>query len=200
MNTILHLESSLFGADGASTRMSRDFLSRWQQVRPETVVIHRDLASDPLPHLDAAAVTAFMTPADQRSAAQTEAVARSDELIAELKQADVLVIGLPLYNLGVPSTFKAWIDYVARAGETFRYTENGPEGLVGDKKVYVLTARGGQYNGSPYDTQTPYVRYILGLFGITDIEFVYAEGLNMGDVARDAALAAAAEQIESLAA
>ncbi|MDP6708711.1 MAG: NAD(P)H-dependent oxidoreductase [Alphaproteobacteria bacterium] len=200
MSTILHLDSSIFGENGASTRLGREFVDRWLEVQPETRVIRRDLAAEPLPHLDATAVAGFMTEAEARTPAQAEAVARSDAAIDELMAADVLVIGLPLYNLGVPSTFKAWIDHVARAGATFRYTEAGPEGLAGAKKVYVFATRGGVYAGSDVDTQTPYIRHILGLMGITDIEFVHAEGLNMGDAARDAALEAAGRRLGDLAA
>ncbi len=200
MTTLLHLDSSIFGKQGESAQLAAEFIDRWQEVQPETKVIKRDLAANPLPHLDAVAVTGFMTAEDERTTEQSEAVKRSDELLEELFDADVLVIGLPLYNLGVPSTLKSWIDQVARAGKTFRYTENGAEGLIPGKKVYVFASRGGQYEGTSMDTQTPYIRHIFGLMGVTDVEFVHAEGLNMGAEVRDAAVEAAKQRIQSLAA
>ncbi len=200
MTTILHLDSSVFGSDGQSAQLGQDFVARWLEMRPETQVIHRDLAADALPHLDAITVSAFASPPQEHTPDQAAAVARSDALIDEIQAADVLVVGLPMYNLGVPTQFKAWIDQIARAGVTFRYTESGAEGLLTDKKAYVLTARGGLYAGTPADTQTPYVQGIFGLMGITDVEFVHAEGLNMGEAARQAAVEAAGNRIADLAA
>jgi FMN-dependent NADH-azoreductase len=127
-------------------------------------------------------------------------VAQSDALIAELEAADVIVLGLPMYNFGVPSTLKAYFDHVARAGVTFRYTADGPQGLLGGKKAYVLAARGGRYAGTPLDTQSDFVRQFLGFLGIRDVEFIYAEGLAMGDAHRDGALSHAGECIQQLAA
>lgn len=119
-------------------------------------------------------------------------------MIDELKQAEVIVIGLPMYNFGIPSTLKAYFDQIARAGVTFRYTENGPEGLLTGKKAYIFATRGGLYAGTPLDSQTGYVRNFLGFLGITDVEFIYAEGLNMGDLNKEAALAEAQQQIAKL--
>lgn len=127
-------------------------------------------------------------------------MALSDTLIGELQAADVLVIGLPMYNLGVPSTLKSWFDHIARAGITFRYTANGPQGLLAGKKAYVFATRGGRYAGTAFDTQTDYVRNFLGFIGITEIEFVYAEGLNMGDDSRSSSLAAAQSELARIAA
>ena len=132
--------------------------------------------------------------------AVAEAGARSDALVAELQAADVLVIGLPMYNFNVPSTFKAWFDHVARAGVTFRYTSDGPQGLLTGKTAYILGARGGVYSGTANDHQEPYIRQMLGFLGITDVEFVYAEGLAMGEDKAGAALAAANSSIAELAA
>jgi FMN-dependent NADH-azoreductase len=122
----------------------------------------------------------------------------SDALIAELERAEVIVLGLPLYNFGVPSTLKAYFDHVARAGMTFQYTDTGPVGLLTGKKAYVTAARGGLYAGTPADTQTPYVRQFLGFLGIEDVEFVYAEGLAISEASREAALARAKTSIELL--
>jgi FMN-dependent NADH-azoreductase len=129
---------------------------------------------------------------------QLQAVALSEELIGELQVADIIVLGLPMYNFGIPSTLKAWIDHVARAGITFQYTENGPEGLLKGKKAYVIAARGGLYEGSAADTQTPYIKTILGFMGITDVTMVAAEGLNMGDDAKAASLAKAQGELDQL--
>ncbi|MDT8449297.1 MAG: NAD(P)H-dependent oxidoreductase, partial [Wenzhouxiangellaceae bacterium] len=159
----------------------------------------RNLWPDTIPHLDDATFEAFATPGAERSDDQKRLVALSDALIAELEAADVVVIGLPMYNFGVPSTLKAWFDHVARAGVTFRYTETGPEGLVRGKRAVIACARGGRYSGTADDLQTAYVRKFLGFIGITDIEMVYAEGLAAGN-AREQALAGAGAELDRLAA
>src|SRR6185369_15493621 len=134
------------------------------------------------------------------TAEQRAVVAYSDGLIDELKRADLIVLGLPLYNFGIPSMLKAYIDDIARAGVTFRYSETGPVGLLTGKKAFVIAARGGRYAGTPLDTQTSYVRDFLRFIGIDDVQFVYAEGLNMGAERKDAALAQARAEIERIAA
>ena len=141
---------------------------------------------------------AFLAKPSERTAEQQAAVAYSDALIAELQRADVIVLGLPMYNFGVPSTLKAYFDHVARAGVTFSYTANGPVGLLTNKKVYVLATRGGQYAGTSFDHETPYIRQFLGFLGLTDVEFVYAEGLAMGEETKNAALARAKASIAEL--
>ena len=144
---------------------------------------------------------AFFTPVDQRSAEQNETVKLSDVLIAELFRADVIVLGAPMYNFSISSTLKAWIDHVSRAGVTFNYTETGPVGLVRDKKVYVFTARGGVYSEGPaksMDFQETYLRAVLGFIGLTDVTFVRAEGLAMGESAVDAALTQSRQLIDEL--
>ncbi len=130
---------------------------------------------------------------------RTRSVAKSDELVAELQAADIVVIAAPLYNFGISSQLKTYFDWIARAGVTFRYTANGPEGLVTGKKVFVVSARGGKYLGTPNDTQTPYLKTFLGFLGMTDVSFIHAEGLNMGPEAETAALAAAREAIAAAA-
>ena len=146
----------------------------------------------------AALPTAFIAKADSRTLKQDALVAYSDGLINELKQADVIVLGLPMYNFGVPSTLKAYFDHIARAGVTFSYTEKGPVGLLTGKKAYVFAARGGIYAGTPRDTQTAYVRDFLAFLGITDVEFVYAEGLAIGEASKTASLAKARESLHNL--
>lgn len=158
----------------------------------------RDLAKNPLSHLNAERAQAFVTKPDLRSAQQQKLVAESDLLINELKGAEIIVIGLPMYNFGIPSTLKAYIDYIARSGLTFRYTEKGSEGLLTGKKAYIFAARGGLYAGTPLDSQTEYMKHFLGFIGITDIEFIYAEGLNISEASKNAALAAAKQQITDL--
>src|SRR5687768_12960238 len=180
MKTLLRIDSSLFGANGASHGLTDAFVRTFRGEHPGARVIERDLAADPLPHLDAATFTAFRTPAGERTVEQQSLVRTSDALIAELAAADVIVLGLPMYNFGVPSTVKAWFDHVARAGVTFRYTAEGPVGLLTGKQVYVFATRGGAYAGTPSDTETPYVRDFLAFIGLTDVEFVYAESLAGG--------------------
>jgi FMN-dependent NADH-azoreductase len=145
--------------------------------------------------LDEAALGALFTPADQRTPEQAARVALDDALIAQLKRADVIVLGVPMYNFGVSVQTKSWIDAIARAGQTFRYTANGPEGLVTGKKVYVGLARGGIYRDTPHDAQVPYLKGVLGLLGMTDVEFIYAEGVNMGPERVQAAFDAVEAQI-----
>jgi FMN-dependent NADH-azoreductase len=195
MNTILHLNSSIYGDGGQSSRLAREFVAQFPQAR----VLARDLANDPLPHLDAERFGAFLAKPEARTPAQAAVVAESDVLIAELKAADTLVIGLPMYNFGLPSQLKAYFDHVARAGVTFKYTEKGPVGLLPGKKAYVFAARGGLYQGTPRDTQTPYVRDFLAFLGITDAEFVYAEGLAVSEASKTAAMATARDRLRNLA-
>jgi len=198
MKNLLQLNSSIFSSGGQSTQLADQFVAAWRANQPDAQVTVRDLAQQPLPHLDAQRVLAFFAQPETRTPDQQIFVAESDALIDELKQAEIIVIGLPMYNFGIPSVLKAYFDQIARAGVTFRYTENGPEGLLTDKKAYVFATRGGQYAGTPLDSQTGYVRNFLGFLGITDVEFIYAEGLNMGDLNKEAALAEAQQQIAKL--
>jgi len=191
---ILQINSSARREGANSTLVADRIVSRLQAANPDAALTVRDLAATPHPMLDEAALGALFTPADQRTAAQAARVALDDALIAEVQATDVIVLGVPMYNLGVPVQLKSWIDAISRAGVTFRYTEKGPEGLLKGKKVYVGLARGGRYRGTPSDTQVPYLKAILGLLGITDVSFFYAEGLNMGpDAARQGFAEAEAE-------
>jgi FMN-dependent NADH-azoreductase len=195
MKTILVLKSSLFNGNGQSSRLASEFVAK---AFPGAEVIERDLARDPVPHLDGERFSAFLSKKESRDEKQAAIVAYSDALIDELRRADAIVIGMPMYNFGVPSQLKAWIDHVARAGETFRYTAEGPVGLITGKKAYIFATRGGTYAGTPADTQTPYLRDFLAFIGITDAEFVYAEGLAISDASRNAGLTAAKQKMESL--
>jgi FMN-dependent NADH-azoreductase len=194
---ILQVNSSIRGEASASTRLSNAIVERLKALAPGSSVEVRDLSSQRF--LDGAALGALFTPAEQRTPEQAARVAEDDAAIAQLLAADAIVLGVPLYNLDVPVQLKAWIDAITRAGATFRYTEKGPAGLVQGKKVYVAFARGGIYKDSPMDTQKAYLKNILGLLGITDVTWVHAEGLAMGDEPAQAALAQAGREIEALA-
>jgi FMN-dependent NADH-azoreductase len=198
--TLLQINASIFSNHGQSTRLADEFVAAWRASNPDTKVIVRNLAEETVPHLDAERFGAFLAKPGERSVEQQAVVEYSDALIDELKRADVLVLGLPMYNFGVPSTLKAYIDHIARAGATFKYTEKGPVGLLTGKKAYVFATRGGLYAGTPLDTQTGYVRDMLRFLGIDDVEFIYAEGLAIGAERKAAALSQAQRAIERLAA
>jgi FMN-dependent NADH-azoreductase len=198
MSTILHLTSSIFGENGVSSRLADEFVVAQRIESPGTVVIRRDLSKDPVPHLDAERFGAFVAKPGTRTPAQQAALEFSDGLIAELRAADTIVLGLPMYNFGLPSQLKAYFDHVARAGVTFKYTDKGALGLLTGKKAYVFAARGGLYKGTPRDTQTTYVRDFLGFLGVTDVEFVYAEGLAVGAASKMRSLAAARGALRAL--
>jgi FMN-dependent NADH-azoreductase len=195
---ILQINGSARANGSNSTRVADAITARLVARNPEATVELRDLARDPHPVLDEAALTALFTPADQRTPEQSARVALDDALIAQLKRADVIVLGSPMYNFGVSVQIKSWIDAVTRAGATFRYTANGPEGLVTGKKVYVGLARGGIYRDTPKDSQVPYLKGVLGLMGMTDVEFIYAEGVNMGAERASAAFDEVATQIDEI--
>ena len=188
MQTLLQIRSSLFSDNGESSRLANRFAEGWRAAHPGATFLVRDLALEPVPHLDAMRFGAFLAKPEVRTPEQASVVGYSDALIEELKQADVIVMGLPMYNFGVPSTLKAYFDHIARAGITFRYTDKGPIGMLTGKKVIVFAARGGLYAGTSRDTQSLYVRNFLGFLGMTDVEFVYAEGLAMGPDAKEDAL------------
>ena len=194
MKTILQLNSSILSDNGQSSRLADEFVA----ALPYAEVIKRDLARDPVPHLDAERFGAFIAKPEARTLKQDAIVAYSDGLIGELKRADTIVIGLPMYNFGLPSMLKAYFDHVARAGVTFKYTEKGPVGLLTGKKVYVFAARGGNYAGTARDTQTAYVRDFLAFLGITDVEFVYAEGLAISEASKADSLAKARATIPAI--
>lgn len=199
MKTILLLKSSLFNGDGQSSRLAADFVRARKAGNPSVRVITRDLAARPLPHLTAERFQAFLAKPEARTPEQAAIVAESDALIAELRAADEIVLGLPMYNFGIPSTLKAYFDHIARAGQTFRYSETGDSvGLLTGKKAYVFTARGGFYAGTPADTHAAYVRDFLAFIGITDVTFVHAEGLAIDDATREKSLREARRKIEEL--
>ena len=193
---ILQINSSARREGSYSTRLADRIVARLREADPEATLTVRDLTTTPHPTLDESALGALFTPASQRTAEQAARVALDDALIAEIAAADVVVLGVPMYNFGVPAQLKNWIDAIARVGVTFRYTASGPEGLLKGKKVYVALARGGKYRNTPTDTQVPYLSTVLGFLGMTDVHYVYAEGLSMGAEAEREALATAYAEIE----
>ena len=201
MTTLLQINASISNGNGQSSRLAVAFVEAFRKSNPGTRLIVRDVAAaEPVPHLDGERFGAFITKADERSAAQRAVVAYSDTLINELQQADVIVLGLPMYNFGVPSQLKAYFDHIARAGVTFKYTDKGPVGQLTGKKAYVFATRGGVYAGTPLDTQTGYVRDFLRFIGVSDVNFVYAEGLALSPQSKEAGLARAVAEITQLAA
>jgi FMN-dependent NADH-azoreductase len=178
MNSILLIKSSLNGEQSHSNTLSQSLVKQLN-VKGNVTIVRRDLAKDNLPHLTQAEMGAWMTDIAQRSQEQTDLATISDDLIEELKNSDTIVVAMPMYNFGVPSTFKTWVDRVARAGITFQYTENGPAGLLKDKTVIVVASRGGIYAGTQKDSQTQYLKDVFSFMGMEDITFIYAEGLNM---------------------
>ena len=182
MKNILVINSSLQGVNGNSFKLTDLFiqtLSSQHTLNVQTL----NLVDEELPHLSEKEMQAWQTPVKERTSEQKRLAGWSERYIGLINAADVIVFGVPMYNFDSPSVLKAFFDRIARAGITFAYTENGPQGLIADKQVFVLAARGGQYSGGPLDTQTAYLKNFLGFLGMTDVKFAYAEGLAMGDKA-----------------
>ena len=198
MQTLLQIQSSLFREHGQSSALATRFVTHWRETHPDGQVVVRDVGREPVPHLTAERFQAFLARPEARTPEQQAVAGFSDTLIDELRRADVIVLGLPMYNFGVPSTLKAYFDHIARAGVTFKYTEKGAQGLLTGKKAYVFATRGGLYAGTALDTQSAYVRDFLRFVGIEDVEFVYAEGLAMGDAPKADALRKAHDAIPAL--
>ncbi|CAG4882785.1 FMN-dependent NADH-azoreductase [Georgfuchsia toluolica] len=192
---ILQINASARREGANSTRVANSIVARLQLANPAAKLTLRDFSSNPHPILDEATLGALFTPAEKLTPDQAARVALDNALIAEVQAADVLVLGVPMYNFGVPAQLKNWIDAIARNGVTFRYTEKGPEGLLTGKKVYVGLARGGRYRGTEGDSQVPYLKTVLGFLGMTDVHFIYAEGLNMGPEAAEQGFAQAAADL-----
>lgn len=202
MASVLVLNSSASGPDSVSRQLVQATVDQLRGKNPGLSVVERDLGADPVPHLSIA-TTAALRAGETATAAQVEARAFSDALIAELKAADTVVIGAPMYNFGIPSTLKTWFDYVLRAGLTFKYSEAGPEGLVTGKRAIVVLSRGGLYSSGPaqpMDSQEPHLRTMLGFMGITDVTFIRAEKLGYGLEAREQAINDAQAELAKLAA
>jgi len=183
MARLLFIKSSILGGDSKSSLVAGEFVENWREKHPGSQLVTRDLGADPISHLTVNHLAALQTPADKRSPEQVQSVASADAMIAELEEADTIVIASPMYNFSISTNLRAWIDHVVRAGRTFRYTEEGrPEGLLKNKKVVVVTGRGGVYSEGPlnaFDFQEPYLRTILGFIGLTNVTFIHVEGLRI---------------------
>ena len=183
MSRLLFVTSSVFGAESKSRQIGAEFVAAWSKAHPGTQVVERSLTPQSMPHLTQEAIAAWSLPEEKRSPSQREIADHADAIIAEVEAADAIVIAAPMYNFSIPSTLKAWIDHLARAGRTFRYSAAGPEGLLKNKKVFVVTGRGGVYSGeSParaLDFQEPYLRAVFGFLGLTDVTFIHVEGLGI---------------------
>lgn len=198
MKTLVVL-TSILGDRSNSRQLADHLIARTRAADPAGSIVIRDLSTDPVPYFDGNTVGALFTPAEARTPAQQEIVALSDALIAELQAADRVVFALPVYNFNMPAQFKSYLDYLARAGVTFRYTPEGvPEGLVKGKQVLTLIARGGKAEGTPGDTMTPYLTQMFAFLGMTDVTYIAAEGMAMGELAAAEGLALAKQRIDAL--
>ncbi|SDZ49893.1 FMN-dependent NADH-azoreductase [Pseudomonas sp. NFIX28] len=194
---LLHIDSSILGDNSASRQLSESVVKAWKSADASVEVTYRDLAADAISHFSSATLVAAGTPAEVRSAAQQHEAELSASTLAEFQAADAIVIAAPMYNFSIPTQLKAWIDRIAVAGQTFRYTEAGPEGLCGGKKVIVVSTAGGLHAGQATGVaHEDYLKLLFGFLGITDIEFVRAQGLAYGDEVRSKALSDAQAQID----
>ena len=198
MKTLLQINSGMHGPASRSSKLADEVARGLLSTQPGMNLVKRDLSLAPIPHLDRATFLGFSDPATEGLLPQNAGLKISDELIAELKKADVLVIGAPMYNFTIPSTLKSWIDHVTRAGLTFRFTNEGPVGLLSGIRAIVAIAQGGDFLGTTKDFMTGYLEMALGHLGITDIEFVYAKGLALGEEAARSGMAAAQSTIDSI--
>ncbi|MDO7895287.1 FMN-dependent NADH-azoreductase [Pseudomonas citrulli] len=199
MSRVLIIESSARQQDSVSRQLTQTFINQWKAAHPVDEIKVRDLAVNPVPHLDANLLGGWMKPAEQRNDSENASLERSDQLTDELLAADVLVMAAPMYNFTIPSTLKAWLDHVLRAGVTFKYTPTGPQGLLAGKRAFVLTARGGIHAGGSTDHQEPYLRQVMGFIGIHDVTFIHAEGLNLGGDFQEKGLNQAKAQLSQVA-
>jgi len=195
---LLVIKSSILGAHSASNELVDEYVMLWKDKYQSGNVVVRDFSESPIPHLSGETFAAFLVEPGERDESQNSAVALSDELISEFMAADQIVIGMPMYNLSVPSSFKAYIDHITRAGVTFQYTEEGPVGLAGGRSVLVLGARGGVYKGTPMDLQTPYLDAVMGLIGIEKVTYINAEGLALGPEVQSSSMSEATSYVRTL--
>jgi FMN-dependent NADH-azoreductase len=191
MTHILHIDSSPRGERSISRTLTREFISEWKQIHPSDIVIYRDIGRYPVPPIDESWIAASFSSSDQITPELATALTISDELIDELLAAELYVFGIPMYNYSIPANFKAYIDQIVRVRRTFVVSQNGYEGLLKNKKLLVITTRGGSYSAGALDFQEPYLRAVFELIGITDITFIHAENLSEGDEVRQQSLAAA---------
>jgi len=196
---LLHIDSSVLEAHSVSRQLTAEVVEGWRRAHPDATVEYLDLAIDAPSHLDAHSLGAKTGPQAEPTARQAQENALSERLVSQFLAADVVVVGAPLYNFSIPSQLKAWLDRVAQKGRTFNYGATGPVGLAGGKTVIVVSTRGGMYStpegGRAAEHQESYLKVMFGFFGITDVRIVRAEGLNMGEAAKAAAIASAREEI-----
>lgn len=198
-NNVLHIKSSILGQHSVSSQLTDELLAALQGAGNTLHIVERDFDSQPVPHFDSAWLGALSIPEDNRSSEQQEKVDFTNSLVAEVLHADIIVIGLPMYNFSVPSMLKAWVDHIARAGVTFKYTEQGPVGLLKGKKAYVVASMGGDHDTDGADFLRPYVKVIMGFLGITDMEIISASGLNINPDRKEQAVATARTTIAGIA-
>lgn len=198
MNKLLRIDSSLFAEQGISSQLAAYTEQVLTHAHSNLTVTRRSFAEQVIPHVDGTYLQALSTEAKSRTPDQADRVAFSDGLIAELKDADAVILTAPMYNFQLPSMLKAWFDHIARAGETFQYTEKGPVGLLEDKPVYVISTRGGLHQGQEHDTMATYLKTMLNFIGLNQLNFIYAEGLNLSGDAKEQGIAAAEQTINNL--
>lgn len=197
MKNILHIISSIHGDASSNSKLSNKIIEKLKKTYPDNQVNKLDLSDAHFPYLEAEHFAAFFTPKDNHTPIQGEVFGRSAKAIKQLKEADIIVIALPIYNFGIPASLKGWIDYVARAGETFSYIDNAPAGLLTNKKVYLSIASGGVFSEEPmksYDFTEPYLRAILGFIGLTDLTTFRVEGTAIPGI-KETALVKAQETV-----
>lgn len=201
---LLHIDSSVLSAQSVSRELTAAIVATLQAAQPGLEVVYRDLGLEAPAHLSGDLLSSRFVPVDQWTPAQQAEAALTETLLNEFLAADIVVIGAPMYNFSVPSQLKAWIDRIAVAGRTFKYTEQGPVGLAGGKKVFVASSRGGMYStsaaGQAMDFQESYLQAVMGFLGVTEVEIVRAEGVSMGEGAKSEALNLAQARIRALAA
>jgi FMN-dependent NADH-azoreductase len=201
MSNVLFVSSSLFGENSQSGLIARELVDGLRATHAGTTLVERELRADTIPHLSLDALAAAAQPPEARGSAARAAAALADRLIEEVEAAGILVIAAPMYNFSIPSTLKAWIDHITRAGRTFRYGAAGPEGLLKGKKVFVVTARGGFYSDGPakvMDFQEPYLRAMLGFLGLDDVRFIHVEGLKISPEAAAGGIERARQELGEL--
>jgi len=197
MKTLLRIDTSVAGTASVSSKIMDDLVDKLSE-KDQLNVISRNLDKESVPHFDGQWIEALTSDEGELNEQAMEKRAYSNEQIRQIKSANIIVIAAPMYNFSIPSVLKAWFDHIARAGETFRYTSNGPEGLLKNKKVYLVTTRGGIHENKPTDSLIPFVKTFLAFVGLNDVEIIYAEGLNMGNGEREKGLNQASEAIEKL--
>ena len=187
MKKVLRVDSGINKANSVTRNLTDDFIRQWKENHPDDIITVRDVIDPLIPHIDETIVAGFFTPPEHHSPKTQEVTQLSDELIGEILEADVIVLGAPVYNLGIPSTLKSYIDHIVRVGKTFNYTEKGPQGFVEGKKLYIITARGG-LSDPDQDVHANYLKQIFGFLGISEIQFFQAQGLAFGEESKESAV------------